>query len=385
MTDRLPYSRQSIDDEDVDTVIDVLRSDFLTTGPRVAQFEGGLTKFTGVAHAVAVSSGTAALHAAYAVLGIGPGDEVVIPPMTFAATANAALYLGARPVFVDVDPVTGLLDAARLESAITSRTRAIVAVDYTGQPADYASIRAIARRHDLPIVADAAHSIGAARDGVPVGHLADLTVLSFHPVKHLTTGEGGAVLTADATLADDLRAFRNHGIIRDPKKLRRMDGPWYQEMQLLGFNYRLTDVQCALGTSQLRRLSGFIARRREIAARYLAELDGLPGLGMPVVEPGVEHSWHLFVVRVLDPARRRSFFDAMSERGLGVQVHYLPVYRHPYYEDLGYAKGLCPGAEDLYSRAISIPLFPAMTDGEVNRVIEGTSEVARRVLVEVAV
>lgn len=256
MPDRLPYSRQSIDDEDIAAVVEVLRSDFLTTGPRVAQFEEALADFTGVAHAVAVTSGTAALHAAYAVLGIGPGDEVVMPPMTFAATGNAALYLGARPVFVDVDPVTGLLDPAGLESAITSRTRAIVAVDYAGQPADYAEIRKVARRHGLPIVADAAHSIGAARAGVSVGHLADLTVLSFHPVKHLTTGEGGAVLTADAALARDLREFRSHGITRDETRLRRMDGPWYHEMQHLGFNYRLTDVQSALGTSQLRRLPG---------------------------------------------------------------------------------------------------------------------------------
>jgi UDP-4-amino-4,6-dideoxy-N-acetyl-beta-L-altrosamine transaminase len=385
MTDRLPYSRQSIDDDDIAAVTEVLRSDFLTTGPRVAQFEGALAEFTGAAHAVAVSSGTAALHAAYAVLGIGPGDEVVMPPMTFAATANAALYLGARPVFIDVDPVTGLLDPACLESAITSRTRAIVAVDYAGQPADYAAIRAIARRHGLPIVADAAHSIGASRDGVPVGHLADLTVLSFHPVKHFTTGEGGAVLTADPALAENMRAFRNHGITRDEKRMRRMDGPWYHEMQGLGFNYRLTDIQSVLGTSQLRRLPGFIARRREIAARYLVELQGLPGLDLPVVLPGAEHSWHLFVVRVSESTRRRAFFDSMTQRNLGVQVHYMPVYRHPYYEDLGYAEGLCPGAEDLYSRAVSIPLFPAMTDLDVDRVIDGTGEVARRVLAEAIV
>lgn len=380
MSERIPYSRQWIDDEDVAAVADALRSTYLTTGPRVDELEAGLTEFTRASHAVAVSSGTAALHAAYAAVGVGPGTEVVVPPMTFAATANAALYLGGRPVFVDVDAVTGLIDPDLVDAAITEATRAIVAVDYAGQPADYAALRAIADRHGLPIIADSAHSIGAARGDVPVGRLADLTALSFHPVKHLTTGEGGAVLTDDDRLADAVRRFRSHGIVRDPARLRRSDGPWTQEMHSLGYNYRLTDVQCALGISQLRRLPAFLARRKELAARYDTELAGIAGLDLPVTEPETRPAWHLYIVRVEDPGRRRAFFEAMTERGIGVQVHYIPVHRHPYYEDLGYAAGLCPRAEELYARIVSIPLFPAMTDDDAGRVIEAVRAVAGEIL-----
>jgi perosamine synthetase len=384
MTDWIPYGRQAIDDDDVDAVEAVLRSDYLTTGPDVARFEAAIAEFTGAPEAVVVSSGTAALHTAYAVAGIGPGDEVVMPPMTFAATANAAVYLGATPVFVDVDPGTGLIEPAGIEAAITDRTRALVAVDYAGQPADYAAIRAIADRHGLPVLADAAHSLGAARGGRSVGTLADLTVLSFHPVKHITSGEGGAILAGDADTAEALRAFRSHGIVRDPARLRRDEGPWYHEMQSIGFNYRLTDIQCALGVSQVQKLPRFVARRREIAARYLAELAGTPGLHLPVVEPDAEPSWHLFVVRVVDPARRRRFFEALHAERIGVQVHYIPVYRHPYYEDRGYPAGLCPDAEAFYARAISIPMYPGLDDAAISRVIRVVRDLAERVLGDAA-
>jgi UDP-4-amino-4,6-dideoxy-N-acetyl-beta-L-altrosamine transaminase len=376
----IPYARQSVDEDDIEAVARVLRSDFLTTGPAVAEFERGLQQATGAGHAVAVSSGTAALHASYAAAGIGPGDEVITSPLTFAATSNAALYLGARPVFADVDADTGIIDPAAVESAITRRTRAVVAVDFAGLPADHERLRAIASSHGLRLIADATHSLGAVYQGRPVGTLADLTILSFHPVKAITTGEGGAVLTDADADADFVRSFRTHGIVRAPAALRRNEGPWHQEMQALGFNYRLTDMQAALGSSQLRKLDRFIARRREIAGRYDRALSGVAGINLPGRREGSESAWHLYVLRVDEPGRRQAFFDALRERGLGVQLHYVPVYFHPYYEDLGYARGLCPRAEDFSARSVSIPLYPALTDEQVARVVEVVEEAAREVL-----
>lgn len=373
----IPYGRQSIDDDDIAAVVETLRSDLLTTGPRVAGFEAGLASVTGARFVAAVSSGTAALHTAYAALGLGPGDEVVMPPLTFAATANAALYLGARPVFADVDPETGLLDPVAVAAAITPRTRAVVAVDYAGLPADYAAIRSAMARAELPIVADAAHSLGAHDGGQPVGRLADLTTLSFHPVKLITTGEGGAVATDNADWYRRVAGFRAHGIVRDQTRLPRDEGPWHQEMQSLGYNYRLSDVASALGSSQLAKLGRFIARRRAIAARYDQAFGRLPGLRLPGRRTGAESAWHLYVLRVVDdPPSRRAFFERLAAAGLGVQVHYLPVYRHPYYAELGYRPGQCPAAEDFYQRALSIPIFPAMADGDVDRVIETVCRVA---------
>lgn len=376
----LPYGRQTIEDDDVASVIAVLRSDFLTTGPEVAALEADLSSATGARYAAVLNSGTSALHAAYAAAGIGPGDEIVTSPLTFAATANAALYLGAKPVFADIDPSTGLLDPARAEEAVGPRTRAIVPVDFGGLPADYDALRTIAVERGLPIVADAAHSLGASAVDVPVGALADTTVLSFHPVKTITTGEGGAVLTSDRQVHDRVLAFRSHGMVRDPKRLSRDEGPWYMEMQSLGYNYRLTDLQAALGRAQLRKLPRFLARRREIAARYDRELCGVPGLQLPQGRPGAQSAWHLYVVRVTDKTQRRAFFEQLRARGIGVQVHYLPVYLHPYYAELGYRPGLCPIAEDFYARAVTIPLHPTMTDEDVGRVITAVAEVARRTL-----
>jgi dTDP-4-amino-4,6-dideoxygalactose transaminase len=327
-----------------------------------------------------VNSGTSALHAAYAAIGLGPGDEIITSPMTFAATGNAALYLGARPVFVDIDPATGLIDPALVESAITSRTRAIVAIDYTGLPADYDTLRRIADERNLKLVADAAHSLGATDSGRPVGTLADVTALSFHPVKLITTGEGGAVLTNEPAVHARVLQFRSHGMVYEQSRLSRNEGPWYMEMQGLGYNYRMTDIQCALGRSQLRKLPGFLSRRRAIAARYDRELASVAGLELPGRRQGAESAWHLYVVRVSDATRRRAFFETLRGRGIGVQVHYLPVYRHPYYQDLGYADGLCPRAEDFYARAVSLPIFPGLTDGDIERVIETVAAVAREVL-----
>ena len=381
MPDPIPYGRQSIDDDDVAAVEEVLRSDFLTTGPAVGAFEAALCHVTGARHAAALNSGTSALHAMYFGLGIRPGDEIVTAPLTFAATANAALYLGASVRFADVDPGTGLLEPSCVEQQVTERTRAIVAVDYAGQPADYDALRPMADRHGLALLADAAHSLGAADDGRPVGTLADASMLSFHPVKPITTAEGGAVVTDDPEVDDRVRRFRTHGMVYETSHLERPDeGPWFHEQHDLGFNYRLTDVQAALGRSQLRHLNAFIARRREIAARYDEAFRDLDGIETPVVRDGAQPGWHLYVVLVRDARRRRAFFERLREMELWVQVHYIPVYLHPFYRRLGYEPGLCPVAEDRYDRSVSLPIFPRLTDDEVDRVIERVRSAASYVL-----
>jgi UDP-4-amino-4,6-dideoxy-N-acetyl-beta-L-altrosamine transaminase len=366
----LPYGRQWVDDDDVAAVSAVLRSDYLTTGPAVETFEAGIRAATGAPHAVAVNSGTSALHAAYAATGIGPGDEIVTSPLTFAATANAALYLGAGVRFADVDRATGNLDPEAAEAAVTPATRLLVPIDYTGHPADYDAFDRIAAARGLVTVADAAHSLGATYHGRAVGTLAGLSELSFHPVKPVTTAEGGEVTTADAEWAARARRFRTHGIAREPAELEADEGPWWYEQHELGFNYRLTDLQSALGTSQLGRLDTFLARRREIARRWGEGLADLEALTLPAVADGVEPGWHLYVVRVADAARRRAFFERLRELGLGVQVHYIPVYWHPYYRALGYRPGLCPVAEDFYRRAVSLPIYPRMTDADLDGAIE---------------
>jgi UDP-4-amino-4,6-dideoxy-N-acetyl-beta-L-altrosamine transaminase len=363
----LPYGRQTIDDDDVAAVVAALRSDWLTTGPRVEEFEAAFATVTGAAHAVAVSSGTAALHASYHALGLGPGDEVIVPPLTFAATANAVLYAGATPVFADVDPATLLLDPDAVAAAIGPRTRAIAAVDYAGQPCDYAALRALAGEHGLALVADACHSLGGADAGRPVGTLADLSAFSLHPVKQVTTGEGGVVTTADPELAARLRRFRNHGIDSD-HRARAAAGSWFYEQVELGFNYRITDVQCALGTSQLRKLGGWIERRRALAARYDELLAGVPGVEPLATRPGAEHAYHLYVVRL--EADREAVFRQLRTAGIGANVHYVPVHLHPYHRRrLGTGPGLCPVAEAAYERILSLPLFPAMADEDVDRVV----------------
>jgi perosamine synthetase len=369
MPEFVPYGRQWVDDDDIAAVVEVLRSDFLTTGPAVARFEAALTRATGARHAVALNSGTSALHAMYFAAGIGPGDEIITSPLTFAATANAGLYLGAAIRFVDVDPDTGNLVPDLVEDAITDHTKAIVPVDFAGHPADYDRLRAIADRHGVHLLADAAHSLGATYKGRTVGSLADASELSFHPVKPVTTAEGGAVVTNRPELARRAARFRTHGITKEPTELDRPDeAQWWYEQHDLGFNYRLTDVQAALGTSQLRRLDRFIARRRAIAAMYDAMLADLEALMLPGRHDDVEPGWHLYVVRVRDASLRRPLFNRLRAHGLGVQVHYIPVYWHPYYAALGYERGLCPEAERYYAGAISLPIFPAMSDDDVHHV-----------------
>lgn len=366
----IPYGRQWVDDGDVAAVTEVLRSDYLTTGPAVERFEDAIAAVTGAHRAVVLNSGTSALHAMYFAAGLGPGDEIITTPLTFAATANAALYLRATVRFADVLPDTGNIDPAAVEAAIGSRTRIVVAVDYTGHPSDYDELNAVTMTAGVTLLADAAHSLGATYRGRAVGTLAAASELSFHPVKPITTAEGGAIVTDDVELADRAARFRTHGITRNPAEMESDDGPWHYEQHDLGFNYRLTDLQAALGTSQMRRLAGFLARRREIAAQYFDAWSDLDALALPVVRDDVEPGWHLFVVRVADPGRRRAFFNRLRALGLGVQVHYIPVYHHPYYRELGFERGSCPVAEDFAARAVSVPVFPLMTDTEVARVID---------------
>ena len=374
----LPYGHQWIDEEDIGAVVQVLRSDWITTGPKVAEFEQAFADFVGASEAVAVSSGTAALHTAMHALGIGPGDEVIVPAMTFAATANCVVFQGGTPVFTDVDPDTLLLDPAEVEVKVTPRTKAIVAVDYAGQPCDYNALRVIAERYSLTLVADACHALGGSYKERPVGSLADLSAFSFHPVKHITTGEGGMVTAGDPDLAQRMRVFRNHGITTDHRE-RAQQGSWFYEMVELGYNYRLTDFQCALGMSQLRKLSAWVARRQEIARRYDAAFAEMPAVQPLGVREDVSHAYHLHVIR-LDLTRleatRAEIFVALRAEGIGVNVHYIPVHLHPFYrERFGGGPGLCPVAEAVYKRIISLPIFPRMAEADVDTVIEAVRKV----------
>ena len=364
----IPYGRQTIEDDDIQAVTEVLSSDWLTTGPAVAAFEAEFARQVGAAHAVAVANGTAALHCAMHALGVGPGDEVIVPPMTFAATANAVLYQGGMPVFADVEPNTLLLDPAAVEAAITSRTKAILTVDFAGHPSHYNELRRLADRHGLALVADACHALGAALDARPVGSLADITVFSFHPVKHITTGEGGMLTTADTELSRRFRRFRGHGISADFHE-REARGSWEYDMVELGFNYRISDIQCALGSSQLRKLPRFLARRRELARAYDQALDELPGLSPLAVIPGASHAYHLYVVRVRGGARN-DLFAHLRQAGIAANVHYKPVHLHSYYQEhLGTRQGMFPGAETAYQEILSLPLFPGLGDAQLNSII----------------
>jgi perosamine synthetase len=372
----LPYGRQWLDEDDIAAVEEVLRSDWLTTGPKVAEFERALAEFVGIKEAVAVCNGTAALHAAMYALGVGPGDEVIVPPLTFAATANCVVYQGGTPVFADVEPDTLLLDVKQVEARITPRTKAIIAVDYAGQPCDYDALRAIASRHGLSLVADACHALGGSYKGRPVGSLADLSAFSFHPVKHITTGEGGMVTTDDPELARRMRIFRNHGITTDHRQ-REQQGSWFYEMADLGFNYRLTDIQCVLGMSQLRKLPGWVARRREIARCYDASFASMADVQPLAVRPDVVHAYHLYMVRVKSRGiglSRAEVFAALRAAGIGVNVHYIPVHLHPFYRQrFGTGPGLCPVAEQAYEELITLPVFPAMRDQDVAKVVASVS------------
>jgi len=372
----IPYARQSVDEDDIAAVLDVLRSGWLTTGPKVEEFEHALANVAGTRHAVTFSSGTAALHGTMHALGIGPGDEVLVPALTFVATANCVVYQGGTPVFVDVEPNTLLIDGEDAARKITPRTRAIIAVDYAGQPCDYDGLQALARRHGLTLVADACHSLGATYRGRPVGSLAFASALSFHPVKHVAAGEGGAVTTDDALFAERLRRFRNHGIATDHRQRARA-GACHYEMIELGYNYRLSDMHCALGLSQLAKLRNGIQRRQEIARRYDAAFADLPATRPLAVRPDVEHAYHLYVVRV--PEKRDSMFAALRAAGINAGVHYPPVHLHPFYrEHFGTRAGSCPAAEAAYREVLSLPMYPGLRNAERARVISSL----RRIIVE---
>lgn len=373
----LPYGRQAVDEADIAAVVEVLRSDWLTTGPKVAAFEVAWADRVGANHAVAVNSGTAALHAAVFAADIGPGDEVIVTPLTFAASANCVLYQGGTPVFADVQPHTLNIDPAAIEASVTSRTRAIIAVDYTGQPADLDELRAIADRCDLVVIEDAAHAIGATYKGQPVGSISDLTAFSTHPVKHVTTGEGGLITTNNEHFAEQMRWFRNHGITADHRQ-RAEKGGWFYEMVALGYNYRLPDINCTLGLSQLRKLDEWLVRRRAIAARYTQVFTELPAVRTLAVLTDREPAWHIYPIlleRTFLRVDRAQVFAALRAENIGVNVHYIPVYWHPFYVERGYQRGLCPTAEDAYERLITLPLFPTMTDEDVADVIAAVCKV----------
>jgi perosamine synthetase len=373
----LPYGRQSIDESDIEAVVDVLRSDWLTTGPKVAEFEEQFAAYVGSKYAVSFSSGTAALHGAAFAAGLGRGDEAITTPLTFCATANCVLYRGARPVFADVSPDTLNLDPVQAEQRITSATRALIPVDYAGHPAELERFLNLADRHGLVIIEDACHSLGAEYSGCRVGGLAHMTVFSFHPVKHVAAGEGGMVTTCDPNLAEKLRRFRNHGISTDARQ-RQAAGQWHYEMVALGFNYRLTDIACALGLSQLAKLQANVERRRQIAGQYAMALSDLP-LVLPTVRDEVNPAWHLYPVRLpLEQlsVERGEVFRALRAENIGVNVHYIPVHVHPYYrENLGYRAGDYPVAEAAYEQLISLPMFHGMTNSDVQDVIGAVHKV----------
>ncbi len=371
----IPYGRQTIDESDIQAVVEVLRSDYLTTGPRVAEFERKVADYVGAKYAVAVCNGTAALHVACLAAGIGAGDEVITTPITFAASANCVLYCGATPVFADIDPVTYNIDPAEIEKHITSRTKAIIPVHYTGQPCDMDAIEAIAKKHHLLVIEDGAHALGAVYNGRKIGAISDMTCFSFHPVKPVTTGEGGMIVTDREDLYRRLQLFRSHGITRDGDLLTEDQGPWYYQQQYLGYNYRITDISCALGSSQMDKLDHFIARRTAIARRYDEAFTGVPDIQIPVQQTGCESGWHLYMIQVMR-RDRREVFEALRTAGIGVNVHYIPVYQHPYYQKHGYDTVSCPHAEVFYSRAISLPIYPGLSAEQQDYVIEKVLELS---------
>ncbi len=375
----IPYGRHSIDERDIAAVVDVLQSDWLTTGPTLVEFENAVAHMVETREAVAVSNGTAALHCAMHAIELQPGDEVILPPLTFVATANAIVMCGGVPVFADVDPETLLLDPEAVEAKITPQTKAILAVDYAGQPCDYEALRDIAKRHGLVLMADACHALGASLNGRPVGSLADITIFSFHPVKAMTTGEGGMVVTQRCRYAKRIRMFRNHGITTDHQE-RSAKQTWEYQMICLGMNYRLTDFQCALGLSQLRKLQGWVTRRQAIASQYDNALATISGIYPVSTRFGVSHAYHLYVIQVEKEEceiDRATLFSLLREHGIGVQVHYIPVHLQPFYRDrFGTKPGLCPHAEAAYESILSLPIYPGLKNEEVLNVIDQVKNIA---------
>ncbi len=377
----IPYSRQWIDDDDINEVTKVLKADFITRGLKTPEFEERLAEFCGAKYCVVFNSGTSALHGAYFVLGLAKGDEFITSPNTFVATSNTGLYLGAKPVFVDVEKDTGNIDVSKIEESITGKTKLIAPVHYSGHPADLEKIHGIAQKNNTFVIEDACHALGAEYKGQKIGSCkySDMTIFSFHPVKHIATGEGGAVLTNSADYRERLRMFRSHGVTKS-KFIDEPHGSWYYEMQFLGYNFRITDIQAALGISQMKKIDLFVKRRRQIAENYNEAFKDNPYFDLPAEKDYARSSYHLYPLRLKDKYKhnKSDIFSNLRERGLGIQVHYMPVYLHPYYRSLGYKKGLCPLAEDFYQREISIPLYPAMKDDDVKKVVNEIIDIIKR-------
>jgi UDP-4-amino-4,6-dideoxy-N-acetyl-beta-L-altrosamine transaminase len=371
----LPYGHQWIDDEDIASVVEVLRGDWITQGPKVDEFERKVAEYCGAQYAVAVSNGTAALQAACAVAGVSNGSEVVTSPITFAATANAVAYCGGKPVFADIREDTLNLDTEEIRRKLSPETKVILPVDFTGHPADLEEIKAIAEERKLIVIEDACHALGAEYKGRKIGSLSDMTILSFHPVKHITTGEGGMILTDNEEFYEKLKIFRHHGIVKE--NLDR--GPWYYEIYDPGYNFRITDFQCALGISQMRKLDRFVDRRREIAARYNEAFEEMEGIIIPIETADVKAAYHIYVIQLQTEvlkAGRKEVFEALRAENIGVNVHYVPVHLHPFYRNrFGSKRGDCPKAERYYDRAVTLPIFARMTNDDVADVIEAVNKV----------
>ncbi|WP_209121612.1 UDP-4-amino-4,6-dideoxy-N-acetyl-beta-L-altrosamine transaminase [Alkalihalobacillus sp. BA299] len=374
----LPYGSQWIEEDDIQAVVDVLKSNYLTTGPTVKKFEEEFAEYVGAQYAVSFSNGTAALHGACFAAGIGQGDEVITTPMTFAASANCVLYQGGEPVFADIDDKTYNIDPKKVEELINEKTKAIIPVHFTGQPVALDEIHALAKEHNLVVIEDAAHALGATYKENKIGSISDMTMFSLHPVKHITSGEGGIITTNDKNYYEKLVQFRSHGITRDNDKLIENHGPWYYEMQFLGFNYRLTDIQAVLGSSQLQKIDRFVELRRKYIDMYNIAFNEISQITVPYQAEGCNSSWHLYIIRLnLEQltGTRKEIFKGLQLQNIGVNVHYIPVHQLPYYQQIGYKRGICPNAEKLYEEIITLPLFPKMTEDDVNDVIAAVKKV----------
>lgn len=363
----IPYSRQYIDSGDIRAVTKVLKSDWLTQGPNVSAFEKALAKYCGARFAVVVPNGTAALHLAYQAAGLKKGDEIITTANTFVATSNMALVCGAKPVFCDIRPDTYNIDESKIEKLISKKTKVIAPVHFAGHPCEMDKISRIAKKHQLIVIEDACHALGAKYKNKKIGSISDLTVFSFHPVKPITTGEGGAILTNNEEFYKKLLRLRMHGIAKDPQKQKSIGG-WHYDMKDLSFNYRITDIQCALGVSQLSKLNRFQKKRERIAREYFKKLKGIKNIVVPANLRHIQHSWHLFAIRVKN-RNRKEVFEYLKENGIGVQVHYIPVYQHSYYQKIGYKNILLKNTENYYNTCISLPIYPALTKKQLNYVV----------------
>lgn len=376
---KIGYGHQYIDDADIQAVVDVLKSDYLTSGPKIVETEKKICEITGAKHAVLIANGTAALHAACFAAGINHGDEVITTPLTFAASANCILYCGGKPVFADVNPETYNIDPSNIEKCITDRTKAVIAVDFTGQAVEIERIRDICDRHGLILIEDAAHSLGTKYNSKPVGSLADMTEFSFHPVKTCTAGEGGAITTNDEELYKRLILFRTHGITRVKDWMdKETEGGWYYQQVALGYNYRMTDMQAALLSSQLDKLDMFATKRKELVKQYDEAFNSIPEITIQKEIPESDTVRHLYILQFnleMLKCGRKEIYEALQAEGVGVNVHYIPTYSFPYYQKLGYKMGTCPNAEKIYERIITIPLYYSLTDRQQNQVIEAVKKV----------